>query len=143
GHLFAGYQGKIYPINRHPVMSRHPVTPMDEADLRLHLTRQTRTPIALADLTVLGGPDAAIDQIVAETNGIILFDVADARTQLAAGKHLLKLSQSAGPFLVGSSGVEYALIAALGKATSNDFPPLGKVDRLAVLSGSLSPTTER
>ncbi len=37
GHLFAAYQGKVYRIDRHPVMSRHPVTPMDEADLALHL----------------------------------------------------------------------------------------------------------
>ena len=40
GHLFAGYQGKTYRIDRHPVMSRHPVTPMDEADLALHLARK-------------------------------------------------------------------------------------------------------
>ena len=42
GHLFAGYQGETYRIDRHPVMSRHPVTPMDEAILRLHLARQTQ-----------------------------------------------------------------------------------------------------
>jgi uncharacterized protein YgbK (DUF1537 family) len=143
GHLFAAYRGEIYLIDRHPVMSRHPVTPMGEADLRLHLARQTKTPIALADLTVLAGPDATIDAFVAEANGIILFDVADERTQVAAGKQLLKLSQTAGPFLVGSSGVEYALIAALRQAASSDFPPLGKVNRIAVLSGSVSATTER
>ena len=44
GHLFAGYQGQTYRIDRHPVMSRHPVTPMDEADLRIHLSRQTDLP---------------------------------------------------------------------------------------------------
>ena len=47
GHLFAGYQGETYRIDRHPVMSRHPVTPMDEADLRRHLARQTELPVDL------------------------------------------------------------------------------------------------
>ncbi|MGO8249179.1 hypothetical protein ACC809_36725, partial [Rhizobium johnstonii] len=37
GNLFAAYQGRIFRIDRHPVMSRHPVTPMDEADLAVHL----------------------------------------------------------------------------------------------------------
>ena len=30
-----------YRLDRHPTMSRHPVTPMDEADLGRHLARQT------------------------------------------------------------------------------------------------------
>ena len=41
GTLFArAPDGETYRIDRHPIMSRHPVTPMDEADLRLHLARQ-------------------------------------------------------------------------------------------------------
>ena len=38
GNLFAAYRGETYRIDRHPVMSRHPVTPMDEADLLVHLS---------------------------------------------------------------------------------------------------------
>ena len=41
GNLFAAVDGAVYRLDRHPTMSRHPVTPMDEADLRLHLARQT------------------------------------------------------------------------------------------------------
>ena len=55
GHLFAAYQGQIYRIDRHPVMARHPVTPMDEADLRLHLGRQTNKRIGLVDVAALAG----------------------------------------------------------------------------------------
>ncbi|MDK3074447.1 four-carbon acid sugar kinase family protein [Sedimentitalea sp. JM2-8] len=41
GTLFArGPDGAVHRIDRHPVMSRHPVTPMQEADLGLHLSRQ-------------------------------------------------------------------------------------------------------
>ncbi len=44
GELFAAYRGEIFRIDRHPVMSRHPVTPMREADLRRHLAGQTDLP---------------------------------------------------------------------------------------------------
>jgi len=33
-----------YRIDRHPTMRHHPVTPMTEADLRLHLAQQTKLP---------------------------------------------------------------------------------------------------
>jgi 3-oxoisoapionate kinase len=119
GHLFAAYQGQIYRIDRHPVMSQHPVTPMDEADLRVHLARQSQQPIHM-------------------------IDVYDDATQLAAGEELV---ESALLFVVGSSGVEYALAKAMmargdieGRA---DFSAVAKVDHLLVVSGSVSPTTER
>lgn len=38
GHLFAAAQGEVWRIDRHPTMSRHPVTPMHESDLRMHLS---------------------------------------------------------------------------------------------------------
>ena len=39
GNLFAAYRGATIRIDRHPVMSRHPVSPMHEADLLVHLSR--------------------------------------------------------------------------------------------------------
>jgi len=114
GHLFAAYQGKVYRIDRHPVMSVHPVTPMDESDLRLHLVKQTKAELGL-------------------------IDVHDAATQAAAGEALL---QHPG-FVVGSSGVEYALMSALKKGRSAAFAPVPAVKQTLVISGSVSPTTER
>jgi len=114
GHLFAAYQAKVYRIDRHPVMSVHPVTPMDESDLRLHLAKQTK---------------AEVD----------LIDVYDAATQAAGGEALL---QHPG-FVVGSSGVEYALMSALKKRRSAAFAPVLAVKQTLVISGSVSPTTER
>ena len=68
----------------------------------------------------------------------------DAATQLAAGNRLLDWG---GGFVVGSSGVEYALMKALlakgsipGKA---DFAALPAVEQTVIVSGSVSPTTER
>ncbi len=140
GHLFAGYQGKTYRIDRHPVMSRHPVTPMDEADLRIHLGRQTDLPVDLVAANVLAGGD--VDQIVDAARGIVLFDVLDMATQVEAGRHLLRLCERLGPFIAGSSGVNYALVKALGLGPAS-FPALPKVDRIVAVSGSCSPTTAR
>src|SRR6185436_12308903 len=55
GNLFATVNGETFRIDRHPVMSRHPVTPMDEGDLRIHLARQTWRRIRLMDLLQLTG----------------------------------------------------------------------------------------
>jgi uncharacterized protein YgbK (DUF1537 family) len=119
GHLFADYQGQIYRIDRHPAMSKHPVTPMDESDLRVHLARQTQQTVEV-------------------------IDVNDEKTQRSAGEHLLELTS---PFVVGSSGVEYALIAAMIAQQQMDgrahFADLPAVERTIVVSGSVSPTTGR
>jgi uncharacterized protein YgbK (DUF1537 family) len=145
GHLFAGYQGQVHRIDRHPVMSRHPVTPMDEADLRIHLSRQTALPVDLVPFTALN--DASVDEAAAQARGVLLLDVIDAATQLEAGRQLLRLSGRVGPFVAGSSGVNYALAKAL--AASGEipgaarFPPLPGVGRIVAVSGSCSPTTAR
>jgi 3-oxoisoapionate kinase len=119
GNLFADYQGETYRIDRHPVMSRHPVTPMQEADLPLHLARQTATPVQM-------------------------IDVHDLESQLQAGEQLLN---QACAFVAGSSGVEYALVKALtqrGEISGHaDYATVPAVDRMIVVSGSVSPTTER
>ena len=51
GNLFArsGLDSEPSRLDRHPTMSRHPVTPMDEADLRLLLAKQTQLAVELVD----------------------------------------------------------------------------------------------
>ena len=149
GHLFAAYQGAVFRIDRHPVMSRHPVTPMREADLVAHLGAQTRTPVALVGLDALARPnvDKDVDAIAAATKGIVLLDVCDAASQLAAGRQVRRLAASAGPFVAGSSGVEYALLRALegeGRVSARaNFAAVPALPQVLVLSGSCSPTTQR
>jgi 3-oxoisoapionate kinase len=131
GHLFAGYQGETWRIDRHPVMSRHPVTPMQESDLRLHLAHQTKMPVHLS-----------ATEWPAE--GIALIDVHDLKTQVQAGRRLIEWP---GGFVVGSSGIQYALMAATQEGAAHSAPAsfenLPAVERIAVVSGSVSPTTER
>lgn len=149
GHLFAAYRGEVFRIDRHPVMSRHPVTPMREADLRRHLSDQTDLSIALLDHLALGGDaaDAVADAAYAARPGAILIDVLDAASQRAAGRQLQRLARAGSRFVVGSSGVEYALAESWREdgtiGAPARFAPLGATERLAVVSGSCSPTTER
>lgn len=149
GNLFAAYQGEIYRIDRHPVMSRHPVTPMHEADLREHLAHQTTLKTVLADLVALSAADAdeRVNAIVKDADGMVLLDVDSRESQLQAGEQLWRLRPDMSWFVAGSSGVEYALLAAWAKAgligAKKEFPLPGKADRIAVVSGSVSPTTER
>ncbi|ANT50149.1 four-carbon acid sugar kinase family protein [Mesorhizobium amorphae] len=149
GHLFAAYRDKYYRIDRHPVMRRHPATPMDEADLLIHLSRQTRLASGLLDLATLqsASRSQAFDRLVENGAAIVLVDVDSRETQTLAGKELWRTRRPGGTFVVGSSGIEYALLAAWAETATVHaeprFLPPGVADRIAVVSGSCSPTTER
>lgn len=148
GHLFAAAQGEVHRIDRHPIMSRHPVTPMHEADLRRHLGRQTALDIGLADVASLtmNDIDARVDAWQ-HLHQALLFDVLDTATQAAVGRQLWRTRRERGSFVVGSSGVEYALLGEwrrqgmLGESPAFENP--GSVERIAVVSGSCSETTAR
>ena len=130
-------------------MSRHPVTPMDEADLLLHLQRQTDLSSGLVDLVDLqsGHGTSRLSQLAADKTAIVLLDVISHETQALVGETLWGVQARIGPFVAGSSGVEYALLSAWRKAgligSAKPFSAPGPVERLAVVSGSVSPTTER
>jgi uncharacterized protein YgbK (DUF1537 family) len=146
GQLFAAYQGRNWRIDRHPVMSRHPVTPMDEADILAHLSRQTALTSAGLDNIAIVADDAR-DKAAAIEADIVLLDVADAATQAAAGDLIWNVLRQKSRFLCGSSGVEYALLSAWRAAgligARPQFADAGPVEQIAVVSGSVSPTTER
>jgi len=146
GNLFAAVDGVGYRLDRHPTMSRHPVTPMAEADLRLHLAQQTSEPVALVDLVALqrGGGQAALDAARAGGMRTVLFDVVDDSTLAEVGR-LIWNGRGGGLFAVASSGLEYALVAhwrAAGLLPNIlPAPECGPVERLFVVSGSCSPRT--
>lgn len=129
GNLFATAGEEIHRIDRHPTMSRHPVTPMHEADLRLHLAKQTTTPISLIHCLQLHNPPP-------HRSPFVLIDVLDDSSLSPVGKLLWDRAR----FVVGSSGVQYALAAHWNRARPVPAP-LRPVDRLLVLSGSCSPVT--
>ena len=147
GHLFAGTLDSVFRLDRHPVMARHPVTPMHESDLLKHLAAQTDLPSALVDLEALwSDPQAALDRALAEGARMVSIDSMDPVTEAAAGR-LLWQNRAAMGFVAGSQGVEYALVRQWQESgLIPPAPPLtgaGAVDRIAVVSGSVSPTTAR
>jgi 3-oxoisoapionate kinase len=146
GNLFAAQSGKPFRLDRHPTMSRHPVTPMDEADLRVHLARQTPRRIELIDLLALSAGRA--EERVRECQGgdtpVVLFDVLDDAMLAEAGRAIWQ-QRGAGLFSASSSGLGAALAAHWRRsgalaALPPSAPPRA-VDRIAVVSGSCSPVS--
>jgi uncharacterized protein YgbK (DUF1537 family) len=153
GNLFArmgiGSAGEIYRLDRHPSMSRHPVTPADEADLRLHLAKQTKKRIRLFDLLKLDLSLAelapALDRIVEGGAEIVLFDIMSPRHLSRIGALVDRAAGNAPVFSVGSSAIEMALGAHWAEQgplrPHADWRSAACVERLLVVSGSCSPVT--
>ena len=148
GNLFATLHDDTYRIDRHPVMSVHPVTPMYEADLRLHLAEQTDKKIALLDILALQSADvdALLDRVLTGKPDVLLYDVLDEESLAQVGRLLWERRFSGTTFVAGSSGVEYALVAHWHNielvAPPAVLPRADPVDRVVVISGSCSPVTE-
>lgn len=152
GTLFARHNvdGTVHRIDRHPTMSVHPTTPMREADMRRHIGAQTAQTIALLPAPAIAGSraeaEAALDRALAGRPEALLIDIADETAEARVGELIERMASAGAPLVVvGSSGVEYALVAAWrarrllpAEAT---MPPPGAVDRLLVVSGSCSPVT--
>jgi len=143
GNLFAAAGAEVYRIDRHPTMSRHPVTPMHEADLIRHLAPQTDARVALVSLEAIraGRVGEAFDSAEADA---VLFDGVAMEDLAATGEALLSRNVR---FTAGSSGVTRALVLAWQAAgLIGGQPPATRakpVDRLLVVSGSCSPVTAR
>jgi uncharacterized protein YgbK (DUF1537 family) len=162
GNLFArsGLDTEPFRLDRHPTMSRHPVTPMDEADLRLHLSRQTELPIQLVDILRLRASqpsDAKKERLLTDFGSqgpkpIVLFDTLADEDLPAIGHCLAERQLASGQlFCVGSSGIEYALIAhwrmsgIVSREVKHSNRETGKLSsrwkRIVAISGSCSPVT--
>ena len=147
GNLFATVGKESYRLDRHPTMRRHPITPMDEADLRLHLDRQTGEAVGLVDLLALksGHGDQRLSEEISAGARAVLLDVVDEETLERVGD-LVWSSRAAAPFSISSSGLNYALVAhwrERGELPAQpELPVASEVDRVVVVSGSCSPETE-
>jgi 3-oxoisoapionate kinase len=149
GNHFATIGDITYRLDRHPIMSKHPITPMDESDLRLHLGKQTNKKIGLLDLRHLALSDTEIEVFLQKqvANGveIVILDTLDRSHLMKIGQLLWSLGKNSQTFVVGSSGVEFAL-TELWRAEGlieppQEFPSPGAVDQIVAISGSASPWT--
>lgn len=150
GNLFARMgtigNGEIYRIDRHPSMSKHPVTPALEGNLTIHLAKQTDKSISLVNLTTIEKGASEVLQAVANNNAeILFFDGFNLEHLKTIGSVFNKLATEKTLFSVGSSGIEMALgldwkaEKIIGNETA--FEPAGEVSPILVLSGSCSPVT--
>lgn len=149
GHLFArsGTDGEVYRIDRHPIMSVHPVTPMQESDVARHLQKQTPLAIGNVPLTRLDAqsPAELAEHIrgMAPARQAVVIDGLSADHLTTTGDCLQHMvaGMEAPLFVVGSSGVEYALTQfwQRDKPTSSDrYGSFDAVDQVLVVSGSAS-----
>ena len=144
GNLFATVDGESYRIDRHPTMSRHPVTPMEEGDLRRHLGRQTSLSLGLVDILALQA-GRGLEKFREERSEIVLFDTLDEGSLREAGRAIWESRGETPLFVAGSSGVEYALLEwwreqGLLPTVSMTYEP-EPAERVLVVSGSCSPVT--
>lgn len=146
GHLFAGTPRGVFRLDRHPVMAQHPVTPMAESDVLRHLATQTPLPSALLDLEALADPQTAQTALnsALQTARLLSIDTMAADTDAAAGR-LIWQNHDNLRLLVGSQGIEYALIEHWQREGLIPAAPptssAGKVAQIVAVSGSVSPTT--
>lgn len=148
GRLFAAApDGFIHRIDRHP-MSRHPVTPMREPDLRRHLQKQTTLAIGHIPHTELHAPAGALQALERELRSgacAILFDTIDAQSLVTATDQLWELALEQPLFCAASSGLTAGLIQSWRKQgtlqTQPSAPTVDSASPLLVISGSCSEAT--
>lgn len=149
GTLFAsaGAGGPLHRIDRHPTMSVHPVTPMHEADLRLHLKALGVDRIELLDARCLDEDDdealdAAFSARIAARPQALLVDVLRSAHLARIGRWLAAQATRQPQLALGASSVAQALAAAHARgpvpARVSVPPAEGPV---FLLVGSLSPVT--
>ena len=151
GQHFADFGDAVFRLDRHPSMSRHPTTPMIDADLGLILEDQGAPPCGLVDIRALAGDAATLAHAIARerarVTGPIVFDglsdndcriVAEAIWRIAAAAEpVVALSAQGfahgfGRFRDGRAGAATPMVEGLA--------PVGE---LLVVSGSAAPLTAR
>jgi uncharacterized protein YgbK (DUF1537 family) len=146
GCLFAVVNGVGYPLDEHPVMARHPITPMDDANIGRHLAKQTSKTIGMIDFVAMknGEADARLAGALSTGTEIVFLDVLDRETFAEAGR-LIWENRGERLFGIGSQGFEAALVAYWRSAGLIPAEPevfwASPAFRIACVSGSVSPVT--
>ncbi|RYY60607.1 MAG: four-carbon acid sugar kinase family protein, partial [Comamonadaceae bacterium] len=145
GNLFAraGSDGEIFRIDRHPTMSRHPVTPMHEADLRRHLALQGLPDLHLAPWTLHEAGELVLGDAfdaAGEGDGLLV-DVRNNADLQRIGTLLWRSAQQAPVLAAGASSVVQALAPQIAQGMASPLTLAPASDPVFALAGSLSPVT--
>lgn len=140
-----GSNGKIYRLDRHPSMSKHPVTPADESDLRIHLGRQTAKNISSIDIDGMKNPISEWKHAIHPSDEVVVVDSMQAADLEKFGAWLDTEMKGENIFSIGSSGVEAGLGMhwnTTGKYTQkSEWKKPDSSGPMLILSGSQSPVT--
>jgi len=151
GNLYARVGDVTYRLDRHPTMSKHPATPMHEADLRLHLAKQTYRNTALMDIFALDLEEQErkerLKSLHNESGEFILFDILNENHLHIAGQLIVESLGEQTQLLVGSSGMEYAICSFLQEKEIIKKPEVqvsaGEANQVLITTGSASPMTNQ
>ena len=107
-HHFARDHDVVFRLDRQPTMSSHPVTPVHESDLRLHLGAQTELAIGGAHWPSYGDPvqlRRLLDE--ADESGVVCDAISDEELDRLAAAILT--GRTGQRFVIGSGGISGAL----------------------------------
>lgn len=144
GHHFAKAGDRVFRLDRHPVMSRHPVTPMQDSELAQILVQQGFTPASAVDLRMLDEYDGRTDALATAITGddSIVFDGTTQQQVKTVAASLWKVSRRRTVCALAAQGLAHALGDWMRDEGMIESPlplqALAPVDRLLVLSGSCS-----
>jgi 3-oxoisoapionate kinase len=149
GQHFARFGDAIFRLDRHPSMSRHPTTPMNEADLGRVLEEQGAPPCGLVDLRALAGGSAAVMQAIvgerARVPGPIVFDGLTGDDCALVAEAVWRAAEAEPTVVLSAQGFAYGFgrFRMRRLAAGPQAEPLSRVDALLVVSGSAAPLTAR
>lgn len=145
--------GEVFRIDRHPTMSRHPVTPMHEADLRRHLHTLGLGAVGLIDLRTMDAAasdgerlERALADAAAAAPCALLFDATTSAHLHATGRQLWHRAAQRPQLVLGASSVAQATLVHWPDGASAAAPAVSPAVAPAnspvfLLVGSLSPVT--
>lgn len=144
GHHFARAGSDIFRLDRHPVMSVHPVTPMHESDLQAVLQTQGFDCTAQVDLRRLDQyadePLAMLEHLSDRDSAV--FDGYTQRHMVTTAASLSAMSQQRTVCAMASQGLAHGFGQYWRESSGSQNPlptqSLAPTDKLLVLSGSCS-----
>lgn len=150
GNLFAEVNQKVYRLDRHPTMSKHPVTPMNESDLGEHLNKQTTLKSDFINVLELENHhiNVRFQEKLSNDADILIMDTLNKEHLTTVARLINNESEKYQQFVIGSSGIEYGLSSywnmnAKGKKHNTLLVnEMNKSGPLLVVSGSCSPVTK-
>jgi uncharacterized protein YgbK (DUF1537 family) len=143
---FGAHAGEVYRLDRHPVMSRHPSTPMHEADLRLVLAEQFASRRVVPALHLPAFTDGTFADRWAQLRtgdheAFVVDAVDDGQMDVVADALLRDVRPPRPALVVGAGGIMAALARHAGRGARRTAAATASRGATLVVSASASSTT--